>query len=110
MFIDSVFLPDNSVAGGTIPFGAFVYSVWGAAIVIWGIKFFFICRFAFKKREPWAWWALLISTCARFSIAFGFSLRYGALLNAIGDATYLLLIVVPLAMTRDALLRPEKNR
>jgi hypothetical protein len=100
LFIDSVFWKDGSTASGTTPFGAFVYSVWGAAIVMWGTQLFFILKFAFKKKEPWAWWAILISTLLWFLIAAGFSLYYGATLNALGDLVYMLLLVLPLFMTR----------
>jgi hypothetical protein len=106
-FIDSVFWKDGSVISGTMPFGAFVYSVWGAAIVVWGTLLFFICRFAFKEKETWAWWAILVSTLLWYSIAAGFSVYYGAFLNAIGDTVYLLLLVVPLVMTRTTMLRPR---
>ncbi len=108
LFIDSVFWKDGSVTSGSMPFGAFVYSVWGAAIVMWGTQLWFICKFAFKKKEPWAWWAILVSTLLWFFIAAGFSVYYGAFLNAIGDLVYMALLVLPLGMTRSIMVQSRK--
>ena len=106
-FIDSVFWKDGVTTSGTMPFGGFVYGVWGAAIAVWGSLLFFISKFAFKKKESWAWWAILASTLLWFLIAAGFSVYYGAFLNALGDTVYLLLLVIPLIMTRTVMLRSQ---
>lgn len=50
VFWDSTFLPE-----GVASFQGWLYGVWGATTVGWGIFLIFIIQFPFKRRGVWGW-------------------------------------------------------
>jgi len=63
--------------------GAFmtvVFRVYGAYIVAYGVIAIAVATKAFRRGEPWAWWALLVTN----TIAYGSAMLYDWTVRAIG--------------------------
>jgi hypothetical protein len=85
---------------GTADFITLVFRLFGTLCATFGFMGVFIAATAFRRGEPWAWWALLVGN----TIAYGAPMTYDRLVNAIGAfemSEYLgiALIYVALAIT-----------
>ena len=98
---DPLFWPQGLTDEGTGRFKNFAVSLLGATMVMWGIAFFGIIKYAFAKRAPWAWNTLLYSTLAWFVIDESFSIYYQVWVNAVGNLPLLIFLLLPLIMTRE---------
>jgi hypothetical protein len=97
--IDPVFWPEGIAKTGTINFKAFIFSLAGSKLIVWGVILFFIAHYGFRKKEKWTWMSILIATVLWFSIDETFSICYKVYGNAIGNIFLLLLLVLPLGFT-----------
>lgn len=77
-----------------------VNGVMGATMIGWGIFLLFIARHPFAKKEPWAWYCILVGVAAWFAVDTGISLYQGVYANALLNTALLILVMVPLAFTR----------
>jgi hypothetical protein len=99
------FWPNTITDEGTARFKNLILSLCGAMMTTWGILLFGIINNAFKKRELWAWNTVFLSTCAWFTIDEFFSVYYHVWLNAIGNVPLLIMLIVPLVMTRKFVVK-----
>jgi hypothetical protein len=86
----------------TAAFLTLVFRLFGAMCAVFGVMAVLIAATAFRRRERWAWWALLAGN----TIAFGAPMTYDRLVHAIGPfemSEYLGLALVYFAL---ALWRP----
>jgi hypothetical protein len=98
--INPVFWSDNMTTHGTQNFKGFIYSFSGTYVLIWGINFFFISKYALVKGNEWAWNCLALSTILWFVIMEPFSIYYKVYYNAIGDIVFFILIAIPMIKIR----------
>ena len=74
----------------------FIYGLIGAMTVGWGLLLFFVAWKPFGNREPWAWWAIVISVDVWFVIDTWVALSFGAPVLVIANLPLIALIAVPL--------------
>ncbi len=98
--IDPVFWPDGITSDGTQQFKGFIYTFSGVYVLLWGINFLFISKYALVQGNKWAWNSLALSTAIWFVIMEPFSIYYKVYYNAIGDVIFLILILIPLLKIR----------
>jgi len=98
--IDPLFWEARAIPTPGLAFRSWVYGVWGATVVGWGILVIFIALYPFKQRERWAWNALLVAVGAWYLLDTGISLYFGVTFNAIFNTLLLALAGLPLFMTR----------
>src|SRR5512133_230779 len=98
--IDPVFWPDNMTTEGTHNFKGFIYSFSGVYVLLWGINFLFISKYALVRGNKWAWNCLALSTIIWFAIMEPFSIYYKVYYNAIGDVVFVILIAIPMIKIR----------
>ncbi len=97
--IDPVFWKNGIIDNPAVLFKGFIYSILGAVMIVWGIQFFFILKFAFARQQKWAWYCILVSLIVWFPIDEFFSIYYGVYFNAIFNILFLLLLLIPLLLT-----------
>jgi hypothetical protein len=79
----------------------------GGVLLAIGIMYLWLAEFPLRRRESWAWWALLISGCAGF-LSFLAYLGYGYLDTWHGAATLGLLPLFIAGLIRTRSLRVER--
>jgi hypothetical protein len=77
-----------------------IYSVLGATMAGWGLFIWFVVKNAFRKKEKWSWFALLISSCVWFIPDTTISEICGAYLNVYSNCLLFLALIIPLWFTR----------
>ena len=88
-----------------------VFRLFGTLCATFGIMGVFVAATAFRRGEPWAWWALLVGN----TLAYGAPMTYDRLVHAIGpfEMTEYLgigLVYVALAATAPFLARRHTTR
>lgn len=102
-FINRYFWDEQEIPlEGSIRFLNFLYSLFGVVMIIWGIMMYFLVRHPFSKKEKWAWNVLMISILVWFPIDEFYSLFYGVYFNSIFNIPFLLMILIPLLLSRRA--------
>jgi hypothetical protein len=81
-------------------FQGFIYGLTGAVMIAWCSLMLMVIKHAFKKQQLWAWQAILVSVLAWFQIDEIVSIYYKVYLNAIFNLLLLLLIIIPLMLSR----------
>jgi hypothetical protein len=94
--IDYRFWP-GGVPLGTGSFQGWVYGAWGATVAGWGLTAAFVVRYALRRGQPWAWWALVSGFSVWFVIDTALSALAGVWVNVGLNAFVLLVFAVPLA-------------
>jgi hypothetical protein len=110
--IDPVFWPDEITTDGTKHFKGFIYSFSGVYVLLWGVNFLFISKYALVRGNKWAWNCLALSTILWSSIMVPFSMYYKVYYNVIGDIVFFVLIAIPLMGIRRHIFveSPQLNR
>ena len=83
-------------------FSSWLFGVLGATTLAWGALMACIVAVPFRRREPWAWWALVLSLTLWYPLDTTLSLTSGVWPNAILNTLALLMILPPLLATRKA--------
>jgi len=94
--IDPVFWSNTMMTEGTKKFKGFIYNFSGTYVLLWGINFFFISKYALVRGNKWAWNCLALSTIVWFVIMEPFSILYKVYHNAIGDVIFFIIIMIPM--------------
>lgn len=106
--INPVFWEDGDMPNNVHAFKAFIYGVLGASMAGWGMLFAFIVYYPFRKKEKWAWNALLAGFTLWFVFGLYLSLRAGVYANVVGDIIFYIMVMIPLFFTRKEFVRqPE---
>jgi len=82
----------------------FVSAVLGAVMWGWGVLMLLVLRGPFRRREPEAWWMLVISLVAWFVPDTLYSLASGFWPNAVFNSVFALVFALPLWATRGLFL------
>ncbi|MDJ0947930.1 MAG: hypothetical protein QNJ94_03325 [Alphaproteobacteria bacterium] len=103
---------DEALWGGPMPpeaepFARFAFGIIGGLTAGFGELGWFVTRHAIRRREGWAWTALLLSALIWFAVDSAVSVWSGAAINVLFNVGFLLLIVVPLIGIRPH-LRAER--
>ncbi len=93
--IDPVFWTNETITEGTRNFKGFIYSFSGTYVLLWGINFLFLSKYALSPGNRWAWNCLALSTLLWFIIMVPFSWYYKVYYNVFGDILFFILISVP---------------
>jgi len=102
-YTQNVFLGGEELTGDLLQFKNWLFGIIGGTIVGFHLLMIFISENAFKKKEKWAYQAMLYSLLIWFVIDSSISIYTGALYNVIIiNLVALFLIGLPLVMTRRA--------
>ena len=100
-YTKEVFLNSNEFSSEVMKLKNWLFGIIGATIFGFHILMIMISENSFKKKEPWAYRALLFGLLSWFCIDSGISIYYGAIHNVlIINIVALILIGLPLIMTR----------
>lgn len=95
---------DGGVAGGAArEYLRLVYGVLGAVIVGWMITIGVIILGPLRRRETWAWWAIVAAVTVWFVLDTGLSLVLGFVGHALFNVAFAVAVAVPLAAIRRRL-------
>jgi hypothetical protein len=106
--IDPVFWPAG-IPDDVPAFQGWVYGAWGATVIGWGVMTAVLARFAFPRREGWAWWAMVLGIGAWYVVDTAISAVYGVWVNVILNAVLMVLFALPLAATWRTCLTPPSG-
>ena len=101
--INPVFWGLNPVPSPAQAFQAWVYGAWGATVMGWGVTMLFIAWFPFESRERWAWFCVLVSVIFWYLLDTGISFWFGVMINVVLNTTILILVIIPLVFTWNAM-------
>jgi hypothetical protein len=101
--IDPAFWSSRSLDEATRRFQVWIYGAWGATVLGWGVILAFMAWGPFRRRERWAWWALLLGISSWYCIDTLISISHKVYFNAFVINTPLFLAaLIPLLATRRA--------
>lgn len=98
--IDPVFWTNETITEGTRNFKGFIYSFSGTYVLLWGINFTCLSKYALNPGNKWAWNCLALSSVIWFTIMVPFSWYYKVYYNVIGDIVFFIVIWIPLLKLR----------
>ncbi|MFX0209662.1 MAG: hypothetical protein ACFFDT_27020 [Candidatus Hodarchaeota archaeon] len=99
--VNPVFWDDGNIPDETKDFQGWIYAVLGSAMAGWGIFIIFIAHYPFQKKEQWSWNCLVTGLSVWFCLDTAFSLYFEVYFNAVFNTALFLLVIVPLAFTRN---------
>jgi hypothetical protein len=94
---------DGNVADSQREYVQLVYGILGAVIVGWMTTIGFITSGPLRRREAWAWWAVVASTLNWFILDTGISLALGFVGHALFNVAFAIGLAVPLAALKPGL-------
>ncbi len=103
--IDPGFWPDGFLPENAKNFQAWIYGVLGATVLGWGLLLAFIAYYPFKAKEKWAWNSLAAAIGFWFVVDTPISAMYGVGFNVLFNTLILIVVAVPLALTRSQFRR-----
>ncbi len=106
--IDPVFWPAQ-VPGGVSAFQGWVYGAWGATVIGWGVMVAALARYAFPRREAWAWWAMAAGLGVWYVIDTAVSAMHGVWVNVVLNTVLIIMFAIPLAATCRVCLAPPSG-
>lgn len=86
-------------------FDSWIFGVLGATLMGWATMMGFIVLVPFRRKEPWAWYCLLIGILTWFLPDTAISLYHGVWANAAFNCVALGLLLAPLAKTWQLFFR-----
>lgn len=105
-YTENVFFNSLPITGDMLQFKNWLFGIIGATIAGFHLLMIFISENAFKKKEKWAYQAMLFALLLWFVIDSGISICTGAIYNVVLiNLVALFLIGLPLVMTRKAFLK-----
>jgi hypothetical protein len=91
---------DGNVESAQRDYIRLLYGVLGAVIVGWMATIAAIVVEPLRRRELWAWWAIVISVTIWFVLDTGLSLVLGVIGHALFNVAFAIGLAVPLAAIR----------
>ena len=98
--IDPAFWGAGTVGDPAKRFQQWIYGVWGATVAGWGIFLSFVARYAFAKKERWAWNCMVLGLLVWFVLDTTLSLFHQVYFNVAFNAGLLILAMLPMVFTR----------
>ena len=83
-----------------VPFQGWIYGILGATMAGWGVILAFVIHHPFRKKERWAWNALMLAFSLWYLTDTAISLSFGVIFNAIFNTLIFIAAVLPLFLTR----------
>ena len=99
-YINAAFWPSGVTPATAKTFYNWMFGVYAAIELSWAVLLLLILIYPFKKKEKWAWYALLGCFLIWFGIDTSVSLAFGFYLNAINNGIFFLLLLLPLLFTK----------
>ena len=99
-YINTAFWEAEAVPPGVKAFQTWIYGVYSALALAFGLSIVFVASNAFKRREKWAWSCLVICIPAWFAVDTFFSVQAGVYTNAFNNVVLFVLLMLPLLFTR----------
>jgi hypothetical protein len=99
--INPVFWDSSTVDEEIKTFQRWTYAVLGATVAGWGVFMAFIAQYPFKAREKWSWNCLTSGLLVWFITDEIVSLYYQVYFNVLFNLVILLLVGLPLVITRE---------
>ena len=107
-YINEAFWGAEAVPLGTEAFQTWIYGVYSALAVAFGLSIIFVASNSFKRKEKWSWSCLAICIPAWFVVDTFFSIQAGVYTNAFNNVVLFILLMLPLLFTRkDFVLRRD---
>lgn len=104
IFDDLGFGPeDGAILDDQRPYIRLVCGILGAVIVGWMMTIAAIVAGPLRRREPWAWWAIVSATLVWFILDTGLSLSLGFVGHALFNVAFAIGLAIPLAAIRPQL-------
>ncbi|HBH47192.1 MAG TPA: hypothetical protein DDX98_01040 [Bacteroidales bacterium] len=88
---------------------AWMIAIIGSVTAGWGITLLYMIIVPLKRKEKWAWNAIMISMLVWFSIDTFISSYYGARFNVVINIAFALQFVAPLLFLRTTMLNENKD-
>ncbi|MEM7341754.1 MAG: hypothetical protein AAF467_24115 [Actinomycetota bacterium] len=94
-------LDDGGISGDTARgYLRLVFGILGAVIIGWMATLVPVVRGPLRRREPWAWWAIVAAASMWFVLDTGLSLALGFVGHAVFNLGFAAALGVPLAALR----------
>ena len=101
-----VFFRNQEFTPEVLAFKNWLFGIIGGTIVGFHLLMIFISEHAYKRREPWSFWAMCTGLLSWFLIDSAISWYYGAIHNIVLiNGVALILIGLPLLMTREVFVQ-----
>jgi hypothetical protein len=105
-FINPVFWDSEDVTEEVRDFQRWIYGVLGMTVAGWGVTMAFVAHYAFRRKERWAWTAIVAAMTLWFVVDTLISLVHGVYFNALAvNVPLYALIMLPMWFTRKAFKR-----
>lgn len=78
-------------------------SLIGAVLAAWGVLIYFLILYPLKKKQMWAWNAIVISLATWFVFDTWASIKWGAEFNLIMNIIFMLQYAAPLLFLRSSM-------
>lgn len=102
-YTKEVFLDGAEFSPEVLSLKKWLFGIIGGTIVGFHLLMIMISENAFKRKEPWAYWAMWMGLLSWFVIDSSISIYFGAIHNVLLiNMVALILIGLPLIMTRKA--------
>lgn len=102
-YTKEVFFSGNEFTPEVLKLKNWLFGIIGGTIVGFHLLMVMISENAFKRKEPWAYWAMLLAMISWFTIDSGISWYYGAVHNLVLiNMVAMVLIGIPLVGTWKA--------
>jgi hypothetical protein len=88
---------DGNVETAQREYVQLLYGILGAVIVGWMVTIAAIVVGPLRRREPWAWWAIVMSVTIWFVLDTGLSLVLGFVGHALFNVAFAIGLAIPLA-------------
>ena len=90
---------DAAYGERTDAYRQWVMALLGGTIASWAVAMLWVVAIPMRRREPWAWWAIVTSALAWFFVDTAISFRHGVDVNVLFNLLALAMIALPLALT-----------
>jgi hypothetical protein len=108
-YLNEAFWENGVVPPDVQSFQSWIYGVYGATAVAFGIVVIFLARHPFKRQELWAWNCLALCFVAWFLTDTVFSVSAKVYTNAGNNLLLFIVMLLPLIMTRKAFLQSKES-
>ncbi|MBN2350875.1 MAG: hypothetical protein JXJ22_18705 [Bacteroidales bacterium] len=106
--INSVFFNSDTVGINIQQFQGWVYGVTGAVMAGWGIMLFCLITNAFRDLSLWSWYCILVSLLVWYVADTLTSALYKVTFNVVLNTVLLIIIFLPLVLTRKYFSNKKK--
>ena len=99
-YITGVFWKDSSMSESAESFYKYMFGEYSSVFIPFGFIILMISVFGYKQGEKWIWNSLFIGILIWFVIDQGFSIAFGAYMNAINNCILFILLITPVIFSR----------